>query len=133
MLEWDVNLLAVIVAVVAHQVLGFLWYGPLFGRTWMAATGKTEEDIGSPNAAIAVGVVGSILSAIALGLWVSLAGEPDVGSGVTYGLVAGIGFAAATIATQGAFESKNQTVTWLYIAYQVVSFAIMGAIIGAWR
>src|SRR5258706_2358248 len=29
-----VNMLAIIIAVVANFVLGFIWYTPLFGRTW---------------------------------------------------------------------------------------------------
>ena len=38
------NWLAILVATVAAFVLGGLWYGPLFGKAWMAALGKTEED-----------------------------------------------------------------------------------------
>ena len=38
-----INWLAVIVATVATFILGGLWYGPLFGRMWMAASGMTDE------------------------------------------------------------------------------------------
>lgn len=30
----QINMLAILIAVVAHFVLGFLWYTPLFGKTW---------------------------------------------------------------------------------------------------
>jgi hypothetical protein len=32
-----VNWIAVVVAVVLLEGLGMLWYGPLFGKAWMAA------------------------------------------------------------------------------------------------
>lgn len=129
----DVNWLAVIVAVLVHQVLGFLWYGPLFGKAWLAAMNKRPEDVGGPGPAIAIGVVGSVLTAIALALFISLAEEPDLGTGIAYGAVAAIGFAGASIATSAAFEGKNQTVTALFIAYQLVGLILMGAILGAWQ
>lgn len=34
----------VIVSAVLAFVLGWLWYGPLFGAKWCAIMGKTEED-----------------------------------------------------------------------------------------
>lgn len=132
----DVNWLAVVVAVVAHQVLGFLWYGPLFGRMWMSARGTTREEMqarGVSPAPFVVAGIGSLLSAIALALLLSLADEVDAIDGLMVGLLAGIGFAAPTSATAAAYEEGNPTVTWLYIAYQVAGFAIMGAILGAWR
>ena len=40
-----INWLSVLIAVVAAQVLGFLWYGPLFSKQWMAALGWTPEQM----------------------------------------------------------------------------------------
>lgn len=36
----DINYLAVIAAGVASMVVGSLWYGPLFGRKWVALSGR---------------------------------------------------------------------------------------------
>src|SRR5690348_2723001 len=33
------NYWAILVAVVASMVLGFLWYGPIFGKAWMKEMG----------------------------------------------------------------------------------------------
>ena len=40
-----VSLVATLVATVLGFVLGALWYGPLFGKRWMAAVGMTAEEI----------------------------------------------------------------------------------------
>jgi len=65
----DLNWLAVIVAALAYFVIGALWYAPpVFGKAWMAAGGMTVEPGDGPGPAIfAVPLVGSVLSAAALG------------------------------------------------------------------
>lgn len=129
----DINWIAVIVAVVVAQVIGFLWYGPLFGKRWMAWVGKTPEEMQEgATPAIVVGVISSVLSAVVLALLLTLDAAPDVTSGVTLGLLVSIGFAVTSIVTNGMFEGRNQNLMWLYSAYQVVSITVMGAILGAW-
>ena len=45
--ELHLNLTAVLVAAVAAFVLGGIWYGPLFGKTWQAHVGLSDEDLKS--------------------------------------------------------------------------------------
>src|SRR5438874_532663 len=40
-----INPLAVVVAVILHQVLGFLWYGVLFFNPWLAGLSKSASEI----------------------------------------------------------------------------------------
>ena len=37
--EMQINMMAVLVAVVANFILGFLWYTPLFGKAWATEMG----------------------------------------------------------------------------------------------
>jgi len=130
-LSWDINWLAVLIAVVAFQIVGFLWYGPLFGARWRAAMGISESDAASPGAALVVGLVCSIVSAIALALLLTLGDDPDVQLGIALGALVGVGFIAATMVMHAAYEQKDQTVLWVGISYQVVGTIVMGAILGA--
>jgi hypothetical protein len=41
----DINLGAVIIAGLANFALGGLWFGPLFGKQWMATIGITPEKV----------------------------------------------------------------------------------------
>lgn len=41
---WDLNWWAIIVSAIATFVFGMLWYGPLFGKTWMRLTGIIPSD-----------------------------------------------------------------------------------------
>ena len=42
---YEVNLLAVLVAGIVPMIVGFLWYGPLFSKRWLALMETTEEEI----------------------------------------------------------------------------------------
>ncbi|MFN3237701.1 MAG: DUF1761 domain-containing protein [Pseudomonadales bacterium] len=46
-----INWLSVLGAAVSAFVVGGLWYGPLFGKAWMAETGVTEEAMANRNQA----------------------------------------------------------------------------------
>ena len=41
----EVNLLAVLVAGIVPMIVGFLWYGPLFGKRWLELMETTAEEI----------------------------------------------------------------------------------------
>ncbi len=43
-MERKTNWIAIVVAVVAAMVVGFLWYGPVFGASWMASNGFTMDE-----------------------------------------------------------------------------------------
>ena len=128
-----IDWLGVLVAVVAAQVLGFLWYGPLFSKQWMAALGTTQEEIQQegPGIAIAVGVVASILNAVGIAIILTMSDTPDLVSGIKIGLLTSVGFAAAAVVSNSMFEKRPPTLMWLYAAYLVLSITMMGAIIGA--
>ena len=49
--EVMINWLAVGAATLVGFVIGFLWYGPLFGKVWMKEAGLTEEDVQNGNMA----------------------------------------------------------------------------------
>ena len=52
----DVNWLAVVLGALAGFVVGGLWYGPIMGKSWMVAVGKTEEDLKEGNPAKTYGL-----------------------------------------------------------------------------
>lgn len=39
----QINFLAILIAVVAHFVLGFIWYTPLFGKAWAKELGMNTD------------------------------------------------------------------------------------------
>ncbi len=69
MKELKINHLAVWVSVVMLFVLGFLWYGPIFGEPWMGMVGldMAKIEANPPGAGIwLTNIVSSVASMYAL-------------------------------------------------------------------
>jgi hypothetical protein len=132
MLE-GINWLGVIIATVAAFALGALWYGPLFGKAWMAGLGRTEADFagGPPMGAIlGIQLVATLITAVVLAIIVKA-----FGGGVLAGLVVGVlcatGFVATAKLSDVIFSRRaSASVFWIETANQVVSYALMGGIYG---
>ena len=134
-MDLDVNWLAVAVATVAHQALGALWYGLLFRNVWLRTMGMTPEEIQTegPGAEMALGVVASLLSALALAVILTFVDDPTLGDGVALGAVTGIGFVTAATFMNGAYEQKAPALSAMFGAYYTLGLMIAGAIVGAWE
>ena len=133
-MDFEIDLLAVLLATVAHQALGFLWYGLLFSVTWLRAMGKSKEDISQadgPDATMAFGALLSLASALGIALLLTLVDDPTVADGIAVGAVSGVAFAAASTFMISIYEQKKMILAALYSGYQILGFVIMGALIGA--
>ena len=65
-MEITINYVAVAVAVVANFIFGFLWYTPLFGKTWAKEMGMDPEakpDGGAMAKGMIMMVIGNFLMA----------------------------------------------------------------------
>ena len=131
----QINFLAVVAAALSTFVLGGLWYSPLlFGRAWMRANGFTEQQVRGFNKLRAFG--GSFVLALVMSanLAMFLADPKTTLSwGMTAGALAGAGWVACAIAVVGLFENRSWAYIGINAGYQIVSFVVMGAILGAWR
>lgn len=134
-MDLDVNWLAVLVAAVAHQALGALWYAVLFRNAWLRAMGMSQEEVRAqaPGGEMIVGGVASLLSALALALILTFVPDPDVADGVAAGAVAGIGFVTAATFMNGAYEQKRPALSAMFGAYYTVGLMVAGAILAAWE
>jgi biotin transporter BioY len=67
----QVNWLAVIVGTVFNMVLGFLWYGPILGKPWLAAMekmGKKRTDMKMSAVSFLLPLIGAFVSCLVLDL-----------------------------------------------------------------
>ena len=127
----SINPFAVILATIAAQAIGFLWYSPvLFGNQWMRALGKRPDEIGRPGPSIAIAAISALVSALVLALLIPMANAQSLIGGLMVGLLAGIGFVTTAILISGAFEGRPRMVSAIFVGYQLVTLSVMGMIIG---
>lgn len=134
-MEFDINWLAVLAGTVAHQALGALWYAVLFKSTWLRAMGMTAEQVERqvPGSEMAVGVVASLISVVALAAVIGMIDAPTLSEGILIGAVAGIGFVAAATFMNGMYEDRNPILSTLFSAYYTVGLMAAGAILALWQ
>jgi len=126
-----VNYIAVLAAAVSSFLIGGLWYSPvLFARAWMRETGLSEERLREKVAQTFAGAF--VLSlVVALNLAFFLGTNASLGWGAGAGALAGVGWAAASLATVFLFERRSVTLMVIDGGYLAVSYTAMGTIIAA--
>ena len=130
-----VNFLAILVSGIAYMGVGFLWYGPLFAKPWMALVGMSEGDLqqGANPVIYLLTFVGALVAAYALALIINATQMTTIGGGLEIGVLAGIGFVAPTFGSNYIFARRPLKLYLIDAGYQIVTLAIGGAILGAWR
>ena len=126
------NWWAILVATAAAFVLGYAWYGPVFGKAWLAALGKTEDDVQPSATPFVVSFVAALATCIVVAALMLGLGMTGVANGAVLGLVTGVGFIAASMASDTAFCGWGWKLWAIQAGYRVAYSIIMGAIIGAW-
>ncbi|MGH1386115.1 DUF1761 domain-containing protein [Kordia sp.] len=142
----NVNWIALIVAALSTLVIGFLWYGPLFGKAWMKETGITEEK--AQKGMILRFSISVVLAFIAVffiyaNSVISGGMPPDLhgvevtkfhtfGHGVVHGIMTALFVAMPVLVTNALFEQKSFKYILINVGYWIVTFAIMGGIVNAW-
>ncbi len=127
----SINYLAVLAATVAGMVVGALWYSPiLLGKQWMAAIGKTPEELGNPAKAMAGQLVTTLIVAVVLAIVVAWSGRAGLIGGATVGLTVWLGFVLTALLPSVFFEGRPSNLVAINGSCQLVTYAVMGAIIG---
>ncbi len=128
-----INWLAVVVAAVSTFLIGSLWYGPLFGKAWVAEHGFTEEELKSANMGKIFGISFILEFIMALNLAMFLADSSDIVWGIAAGFLAGFGWIALAMGVNALFSRYSLRLWFIDSFYFVVTFMIMGAILTAWK
>ncbi len=139
--EVPIDYVAVLAAAVASMVIGFLWYGPLFGKQWMALSGISREKIDAGQAqgmgkTYVTAFIGSLVMAYVLAHSLFFASEFLKVSGANAGVQAGIwnwlGFVAPVTLRSVLWEGKSWKLWFVNNGYYLVTLIVMGVILALW-
>ena len=139
-----VNYLAVVVATVVAMPLGFLWFGPIFGKSWAAHMGMADmeqPDSGAMMKSMAIFAVGNFLIvyvlAHTLGVWRASAWglSPDISpmeltlysAGFTW-----LGFFLPVQMNKVAWEMKKWGLVGINAGFDLVRLVVFSAILAYW-
>ena len=134
MLDIPINWWAVLVAAVVGYLIGAVWYAPpVLGNRWLAALGKSRDQLGSPAIPMAMQFLVTVVMAIVLAAIVARFGAVDAVQGARVGFIVAVGLIGASMLTDWLFSGWSMRLFWIQCGYKVVFITVMGAILGAWR
>jgi hypothetical protein len=143
MIGVPINYLAVIVSAIATMVIGFLWYGPLFGKTWSMLMGwkdmspeKMKEMQKQAMPGYVVSFIGALVMAYILAHALTYASAYTNMFGLSAGLMVGFwswfGFVAPVTLGAVLWDKKPWTLWLINSGYYLVTLLVMGAILAVW-
>jgi hypothetical protein len=127
----DVSLVATLLGTLLGFALGALWYGPLFGKAWMASVGLTPETIRwnvNPARTYGTTFVLGLIACYVFGLF--LGPNPGLAFSVAAGAAAGICWVATSLATNYLFEGRSAALMLINGGYHAVRFTLFGLAFG---
>jgi hypothetical protein len=128
------NHIAIICAALASFLIGGLWYSKLlFGKIWMRENGFTEEGAQNVNMLKVFGISFLLSLVISYNLAFFLGPKPDLEFGLIAGLSAGLGWVAMSLGILYLFERKSFKLWVINAGYNIVTYTVIGAIVGVWK
>jgi len=132
----EVNWVAIVLAVVAAMVIGFIWYSKsVFGAVWMQLAGLDEAKMKKKMlGGMLSAVIGSLLTAYILAHVTFLAHaffkQSYFMDAVNTAFWLWLGISATTLAIHNSFEQKPWKLTALAMGNRLATLLAMGMIIG---
>jgi hypothetical protein len=129
------HLLTVVsVSAILQWLLGAVWYGVVFKKSWMKLVGFAE---GEKPKNVVFSMVASLIACVILSFVlanvVAWAGTRDVIGGSGIGILCWLGFMAPPLLTQHIFEGRRVNLFAINAAYWLLVMALGGGIMAAFH
>lgn len=136
-MEVTVNLWAVLVAAMVNMFVGFMWYGPLFGKKWKHLMGFTNESMKnmplSAMQAVCLGLATAFLMAYVLGYFGSFLGVYSLAGAWKLAFWIWLGFFVTNTASSFIWDGKPFRLFILNAGEQLVSLFLMAIVLVMWQ
>ena len=132
------NYYAIAAAAASSIVIGFIWYGPLFGTAWMKEMGVAPDFKPDPSLmqrSLLLMTVGAVLTALALASALHIAGSraPAALQGLATALGAWAGFYVPMLLGGVAWENRSWKWFRINAGYHLMALLAAAMILAYWR
>lgn len=129
----DLAPLPVVVAVVIAMFLGTVWYGPLFGKPWLALTKLTEKQIqDAMKKSIAIGSLNTAIYVIAVALMTNAFEQASYLNTLLPAFLLWLGLSATTEAAGSIWDKRPWKLFLIHIGYTFCVLLITSALVFFW-
>lgn len=129
---WEISWLAVILAALVTFLVGGLWYGPLFLKSWQKEAGVTDEAMKARHPAYVFGgaFLLNVFAAYILGHVLATYGQPPANTDIMIAFGIAAGFIVTAFGVNYLFAGKSLKLFAIDAGYWIVTYSLMGAIFG---
>ncbi len=125
---------SIVVAAIVQWLLGVLWYGVIFKKSWSKLVGLAE---GSKPKNVIFGFTASLVACLLLSFVlahvVSWAGAVVFTGGFKLGVIAWLGFMAPPLFAEHIWEGRRANLFAINAGYWLLAMAIGGGILAAFH
>jgi len=127
-------LTVVSVSAVLQWLLGALWYGVIFKKSWMRFVGFSDENKPKNQAfGMVASLVANFVLAFVLAHLIGWAGSNTFTGGAKLGIICWLGFMAPPLFTQHIFENRRANLFAINACYWLLAMGLAGGIMGAFH
>jgi hypothetical protein len=126
------NVLAVLAAAVLQWLVGWLWYGVIFSKSYKALVGAPEKP-SNAGGVMALIFITNLILAFALAQIVVLSGVADIPRGMFVGVVCCLGFMVPPLLAQHVSEGKPFKLFGINAIYWLIAMALSGSLLAVWH
>ncbi len=127
-------LTVIVIAAVIEWLLGALWYGLIFRKSWLAMAGFSETNKPKNGAMTMVcSFIACLLLTYVIAHVVGWAGAMTFTQGSKFGIICWVGFMAPPLFTQHIAENRRANLFAINAAYWLLVMAIGGGLTAAFR
>ncbi len=132
-----VNWIAVLIAFVLLEVVGYVWYGLVFSSAWLAemnAIGlKPDMSSAAQTKSIAEGAVLIVVQVVGLAWLIRRLGASSLSAGLSAGLAAWVFFGLTAQGMEYVYMGFTPKLMAINCGQLAISYLVAGAVLGAVR
>lgn len=132
-----VNWIGIILAGISNMVVGYIWYGPLFGKPWAKFIGMPKMDSAAAKKEMpklyGMMFAATLVTAFVLQMLNVKTGSIGAVAGGMVGFWAWLGFVAPIKFGDVLWAKKPMNLYYIEAGYQLVALVVAGAILGIVR
>lgn len=117
-------------AIVINFIIGMMWYGPLFGKKWMAAVGLKAEDISGSNVGVYIyAAINAAVGALGLAFILNAIGVETIAQGLLVTLIVWTAINLAPSINHLNFEMRPKSLIYITTLHDLVGWLVITILI----